>query len=177
MESVKNHVINEDENIYLYALQFSRMYDRVVESQNRVPASTENAEVINAHKMKGTIVAELVNLAFADELYLKAILKHEKANYRHEHRLDKLYNLLSKEAQKDIKDTTVNMYKNISGQDVDFDDFLVKNANIFVDWRYAFEKSASASVDLFVVFSTILKVYATDIFYPEATKNVIEGNY
>ena len=122
----------EGEDIYCYALQFSRMYDGVVKSQKRVPASTENAAVINAHKMGRTIIAELVNLAFANELYLKAILKYEKTNYRHEHRLDKLYNLLSNETKREIKNIMVKLCKENFGEDLDFDDFLVKNANVFL---------------------------------------------
>ena len=49
----------------------------------------------------------------------------------------------------------------------------MENANIFVDWRYAFEKSASASVDLFIAFSKVIQFYAINIFQP----GYIENNF
>jgi len=87
------------------------------------------------------MMPEMVNLAFACELYLNAIAEHRKIKIGKTHDLDKLFHNLKKETRQGIFDA----WRNIAGENIAdcdytrqmFVDNLGACANVFVRFRYA----------------------------------------
>ena len=166
--------MKDGEIIYRYALQYSSMLDIFISGQrlsmklNGIdPDSNNNIKKYNI--IAETIVARLVNIAFSIELYLKAILKYKGNDYRYIHKLDDLYEKLGDSCKKEISDAVIRLYKEQCGEDISntFIEILKKNANVFVDWRYAYEKHTEANVDFLIILSEVIKLYAINIFEPE----------
>ena len=87
------------------------------------------------------VIPEMVNLAFACELYLNAIAEHNNIKIGKTHDLDKLFHNLKKQTRKEIFDT----WRSIAGGNITdcdyirqmFIDNLGACANVFVRFRYA----------------------------------------
>lgn len=108
-------------------------YNRVVQTADSFYKAFERCmeqRVLSEDKFEILVVPGTVNIAFACELYLKAILR-ESGNKTKLHNLEKLYVKLPDEIKNEIE-------KNFNG-----DDFLKELkgiCNAFVDWRYVYEK-------------------------------------
>ena len=97
-----------------------------------------------------------VNLAFACELYMKAIMiyRSSKKEFCKGHDLYELFFCLDIVDKQYIKREfdTKNPSKNL-------DEFLTEDGKTFVDWRYALEKPVAMNLTGFQTLSEILKNY------------------
>lgn len=82
------------------------------------------------------VTAAIVNLAFASELYLKALYVLETGTTRQGHRLNVLFAGLSEAAQAEVRERYELRRDGISP---DFTADLKSFANAFVEWRYVYE--------------------------------------
>ena len=75
----------------------------------------------------------MVNIAFACELYMKALLiwKNQSQDIIGEHKLQELFYMLGESVQRQIKEE--------SGIER-WDEFLLHSSNAFCAWRYYYEK-------------------------------------
>ncbi len=82
--------------------------------------------------------ASFVNTAFACELFLKALLLHWNIEFKKEHKLKPLFELLPEEYQKEVEQAVFykcgGSVKTLWGEPL-----LDKVSNAFVEWRYWFE--------------------------------------
>ncbi len=86
----------------------------------------------------------IVTTAFSAELYLKCLLNIEKNNNSNGHSLKDLYQKLGNNLRMKIEAN----YKNASSTKKQTKDVLDECKDIFVDWRYIYEKQNSAfSID------------------------------
>lgn len=98
--------------------------------------SRESWSIVNRTKWYGT--PEIVNRAFACEIYLKTLLFYNCIAYTKVHRLAELYALLPQKYQEIIECETVCHFrrtKNALGIS-----YIENISNAFYDWRYSFEK-------------------------------------
>ena len=97
-----------------------------------------------------------VNIAFACELYLKDIVIHRSTNdeFIKGHNLKDLFDTLEQVDSQYIENefTTKLPVKSLNT-------FLADNGNVFVDWRYALEKTVSIDLTGIEVFADVLKNY------------------
>lgn len=98
---------------------------------------------------------EIVNLAFACEVYIKTLLGFCRIKVKREHKLNELLALLPDDAQQEIKQQTFQkhpVYNYSTGKILTNGfglDLLDLEANDFVDWRYVYEaKRSSYSCDV-----------------------------
>jgi hypothetical protein len=86
----------------------------------------------------------IVSIAFASELYFKSIILSSTEEEREVHRLDRLFNDLSKENQKRIR----RRYAELSGEGkLKLQSHLVGFSNAFVDWRYVDDGARDVRLD------------------------------
>lgn len=101
-----------------------------------------------------------VNIAFACELYVKAIMIFRSQNdeFFRGHDLKDLFSYL------DTSDFN-NIEKQFESQlsKKSFSSFLVENGKTFVDWRYALEAQVSIDLSGFNVLANILKDYVNTL--------------
>lgn len=96
-----------------------------------------------------------VNVAFACELYMKAILIHNSADgtIAKGHKLDELFNALPNDAQNQIETLFNKKLKH------DLHSLLEEISTAFVEWRYAFEGGVRINVTGILTFATALREY------------------
>ena len=96
-----------------------------------------------------------VNVSFACELYLKALMirRSSASEFVRGHDLKSLFESLSPEDRDAIR----KMYGKKSG--VSLDQLLEESGKAFEDWRYALEKAASINVTGILVFANVLQDY------------------
>ena len=101
-----------------------------------------------------------VNVSLACELYLKAILIHRsnKSEYPKGHDLKELFDHLNASDSNCISVA----YKKIRPTKM-LDDFLDKNRNTFIDWRYALEKPVQIDLSGFDAFSEVLNTFVKSL--------------
>ena len=102
----------------------------------------------------------VVNVSFACELYIKAIMMKNSQNideFERGHELEKLFNLLDDNCKEKVKDRFEKEYGNGI-----FNQFLSDNNNAFIDWRYALEHSVRTNINHFFSFATILKEFVEE---------------
>ena len=95
----------------------------------------------------------VVNLIFACELGLKAILIHEHGRSGKTHKLWDLYCCLSEKAQKKLK----NIYSGRSAR-YTIEEALKQNNDTFCEWRYSFERTEELSIlitDVLILWHSI----------------------
>jgi hypothetical protein len=92
----------------------------------------EEQRPINHGQVEFLLVPAITNRAFATELYFKAISQNDGKELRG-HDLKKLYDQLADNRK-------IEIIQEIDMDDESFDKELEKNANLFVEWRYLFEK-------------------------------------
>lgn len=105
--------------------------------------------------ISGGMYPFVVNMAFACELYIKAILIYNSNNDKIEksHDLKKLFETLPADAQSKIK--TIFSEKS----DGDLETILPEINTAFVDWRYAYEKNVDIDLTSIQAFAESLKKY------------------
>ncbi len=83
------------------------------------------------------LIPEIVNRAFACEVYLKALLCHKKITFDRIHKLEELWSKVPLAEQEEVKTET----QKLMGFDetMTWDDALSNISNAFVDWRYSYE--------------------------------------
>ena len=74
----------------------------------------------------------IVNIAFACELYLKAILFNQGAGIPETHKLDFLYNQLSQQKRAQIR-------KLCNKKEEEFKQLIAEYSKLFVQYRYSFD--------------------------------------
>lgn len=109
------------------------------------------------------MIPQIVNAAFACELLLKAvvIMEQKREERFYEHKLSALFNMMKPETQVIIKSKA-----NI----VEWDGFMQKSSNAFVEWRYLHEEDKVmfiSSSDLHRLYSALKEYY--EATYPLAT--------
>lgn len=95
----------------------------------------------------------VVNLIFACELGLKAILIHERGRSAKIHKLLDLYYCLSENTQKKLK----NIYSKL-GTHSTIEETLKQNNDTFREWRYSFERIEGLTVlitDVLILWHSI----------------------
>ncbi|WP_157696456.1 HEPN domain-containing protein [Porphyrobacter sp. CACIAM 03H1] len=86
----------------------------------------------------------IANIAFASELYIKALIIARGDKVPKVHRLDKLYNSLPKPQRQKIR----KRYAQIAGVGaLTLRQHLVELSNAFEDWRYIFEHTRHVRLD------------------------------
>ena len=93
----------------------------------------EEQRTINERQFQILLVPSITNRAFAAELYLKAIAMIDGKKLRG-HDLKNLFDSLTEDRRSAI-------IAAVGTEEISFLSELEKNANLFVDWRYLFEKS------------------------------------
>lgn len=88
-------------------------------------------------------VPSIVNCAFACELFMKSILQK---NIRG-HKLNDLFSSLDGGIQEKIKNKTIKEMNSLSKtySEIDFQNDLEKNSNIFAEWRYVYEGNSDSA--------------------------------
>ncbi|MCD7779919.1 MAG: hypothetical protein LUH05_04525 [Candidatus Gastranaerophilales bacterium] len=99
----------------------------------------------------------IVNAAFACELFFKSMLTQKVRK----HKLDELFIKLDTDIQENIRKLVKNkmMDKKLKCSNDDFDNYLKKNGDVFVIWRYFFERTDPISVDFQFVISLMESAY------------------
>ena len=107
----------------------------------------------NGRYLTDTFYPFAVNVAFACELYLKAIMTYRSPNdeFIAGHDLFELYTGLSPNDATAIESLFSNKYKK-----TDIKTFLQQNRETFPDWRYAMEKGVIIDINGFEAFSQAL---------------------
>ncbi len=103
----------------------------------------------------------VVNLIFACELGLKAILIHERGCSAKTHKLWDLYCYLNENAQKKLK----NIYGERSAR-YTIEEALKQNNDTFCEWRYSFERAEELSIlitDVLILWHSIDE-YISDLW-------------
>lgn len=113
------------------------------------------------------MIPQIVTAAFACELLLKAIviMEQKREEKFREHKLAELFEMMRPETQ-----VTIKRKANIT----DWDRFMQKSSNAFVEWRYLHEEDKVmfiSSSDLYRFYSSLKEYY--EATYPLAT--IIEG--
>lgn len=110
--------------------------------------------------MTNTMYPYAVNISFACELYLKAIMiKHSsQSEFNTGHDLLTLFNSLDANDQ-----AAINNYFIISYPSKSLRDFLDENRAVFVDWRYALEKQVEVNVSGFNAFVEALREHLKNL--------------
>lgn len=108
----------------------------------------------NDRLMAMQFIPAVVLLSFSIELSLKVRLKQSKNIEARTHDLHKLFNMLTQQDKKFIKEK-VQTEQRI--QSKLFDDILRKNANGFVNWRYFYEKENSSNIEFLKSFLKSIK--------------------
>ena len=124
-----------------------------------------------------TFIPNFVNMAFACELYLKAILQQKTGSYPRGHDLESLYNkvianineidflmILGEEIGKGFIDIKVST--NVTMAKYQLQQMLNRHKNLFEDWRYIFENPPEKpySVDgTLRAFAEALKRYSESL--------------
>lgn len=89
----------------------------------------------------------IVNGAFSIELTLKAILAKNQINYKNEHNLLILFQLLPKSFKEELWMHLIEKAPEYKDSEKCFNE-LVLISNAFVDWRYAFEGKPVPAIEL-----------------------------
>lgn len=100
------------------------------------------ADLLNAAQ---NFVPATVNYAFAAELGLKAIIKKEKDDIKHIHKLDKLLAELSDTARKSL---LLTVSKSLAITEDEVQTLIQDHANTFADWRYFVFNNKKIEVNL-----------------------------
>lgn len=108
----------------------------------------EHAEPNALHKATWCSTPKIVNLAFACEIFLKALLVFNNIEYKHAHNLEKLHNLLPAEYQQQIEQGIVARYGKTT--DAFGIPYVRRISDTFNDWRYSFERTR-LSIDISVL--------------------------
>ena len=102
--------------------------------------------------------AQIMNISFACEILLKALLLGLNIVFKKKHKLNELFRLLPKELQERINEKIYLRYgTTTSGCWVSLIDI---NSNVFLDWRYSFEIEKlplNCDYSFLAIFSDILK--------------------
>ena len=107
---------------------------------------------------------EIVNLAFACEVYIKTLLDFYNIEVKREHKLNKLFDLLPDDISDSINKRTFSEYPIYSAinKQILTDAFgiklLDKNADAFYKWRYSYEEhTLSCDVGFLLAFAKALR--------------------
>jgi hypothetical protein len=87
------------------------------------------------------VIAGLTNLAFASELFMKALLTHSNVEFRGDHDLWKLYKKLPEDVRTHICDGATTSTHDVERR-------VRKVRRIFESWRYHFEKQRTATDEI-----------------------------
>ena len=123
-----------------------------------------------------TKLGGFMNEALSVELYLKAILLFEKNEIKRTHHFDELFNLLSKESQDEINnffkisidEEKVQLKSSLESiYNSEFTDELIEilpyYKNLFMDFRYIFEKKVTYPIIYLSEFREALKKRCNDL--------------
>lgn len=98
----------------------------------------------------------IVNCAFACEIFLKFLLSFYKIDFKREHDLKKLFDLLPKDVQNKVNERQREKFGTL--QTWYGGDILQTISNAFIEWRYKYEKRQLHNETSFLfLFTSILK--------------------
>ncbi|MBQ6419948.1 MAG: hypothetical protein IJK02_02630 [Clostridia bacterium] len=119
---------------------------------------SDNRDPINF--IMNTFYPYAVNVAFACELYLKAIMIYRSSQneFSKGHNLKELFDNLPFFDANQLSQIFAQKYSSKT-----LEMFLDENKNTFIDWRYALEHEVKAEISAFDVFVSILKEYVEKI--------------
>lgn len=106
--------------------------------------------------MRQNIIPEIVNRAFACEIFLKAMLTYKNIKFKRNHNLFELWKKLSKELSNKVEGE---IYECIELEEsVSLDDLINKIANAFNEWRYIYEENLkSVNLGFLKIFNDSLR--------------------
>ena len=97
----------------------------------------------------------IVNAAFSCEVFLKLLLYLEQINYKKEHRLKQLFEMLPPKIQEAVKHKTTEKcgyWNDVWGREI-----LLQISDAFIKWRYIYEtdwsKNAAIHIDISYLFA------------------------
>lgn len=130
----------------------------------KVCISEANAFLKVAEKLKedigdfltGEMYPCVVNLSFACELYLKAMIFWDSGTILKKHKLDEVFFILPETIRSQIE------LSYARGNDGDLNKLLQECSNAFIDWRYAYEDRVTINITGLFTFASVLKVYIID---------------
>ena len=110
--------------------------------------------------LTNTMYPYAVNISFACELYLKAIMikRSSLSEFYKGHDLMALFNSLDASDQ-----TALEANFNTRYQAKSLQEFLNKNKEVFIDWRYALENKVSVNITGFNAFAESLREYIINL--------------
>lgn len=114
--------------------------------------------------MRQNIIPEIVNRAFSCEVFLKSLLVYSCTEFKSEHILQKLWNLLPDSLRESIEEEIFKRIELID--DVSFDSLMQNISNAFAEWRYIYEVNAkSINIGFLLVLSDSLREICCILFY------------
>ena len=146
--------------MFLHACAFADY----VEHYNRVPKD-------DMHRATWYSTPKIVNIAFACEIFLKALLVFNNVSYERAHNLEQLCSLLPVECREIIERETVDRFG--STKDAIGIAYISRISEVFTDWRYSFEK-ARLSIDLSVLwfFCALFRELCCQKMYGESWETI-----
>ena len=107
-----------------------------------------NIQNDRANLRAALFVPAIVNRAFACELFMKSMLPKNTRG----HKLQDLFDALDADIQNEIRNKTVEEMKQISKSygDIEFQNDIITNGNIFAEWRYFHEGNVNCVNPSFV---------------------------
>lgn len=121
-------------------LDYREMFDVAKEFAETASLAAGKHDLETEGWSRPRIIPEIVNRAFACEVFLKSLLVFSDIPFRKEHELKNLWLLLPPELQNEVGQELSSRY-GFGGQD-DFEALLKKTSNAFADWRYIYELHA-----------------------------------
>ena len=111
------------------------------------------------HKDLALIVPATFNGAFGCELYMKAILSDTLPNTPHEHKLNKLFELMNPNVQKFVTSIMIDIGKSRDEiyDEAKFKDELCEYGSAFIEWRYFFEYGPKININFIKDLLAVLK--------------------
>ncbi|WP_153003655.1 hypothetical protein [Aureimonas ureilytica] len=131
----------------------NRMYDLAVSFHGSALRASEDIAI--KETIQSFVVPSIVNIAFAIELYFKCMLK-ESSLKAHGHELKKLF----RDLPEPIKSKVAAEYKIRTGHDRNsFNSDLNNYSNMFVEWRYLYEKNGEKGISPYRISQIAIAAY------------------
>lgn len=136
---IYHDIICKNGYIFLYA--FEILNKKMQESMSCISNNLTDNKITDDKKFlldASLIIPCIINSAFACELLMKSMIKDKVRT----HDLKKLFELMDSDTQKIIKNKVIENMRKFDKTYIDenFKNDLIKNSNVFIEWRYFYEK-------------------------------------
>lgn len=138
---------------------------------NRVASLCEENIDISTGFSRKFAIQEIVNRAFACEIFLKALCVSFKINYMQCHNLKELFQSLPPETREKIYTEILSQIK--LSERTTFDALIQNISNSFYNWRYIYEvDTALVNISFLKVFAEAVREIACQIIYKQRYEKI-----